>query len=118
MPFQVAPIARFPEAAIDNASTELVTQHFRNWPQACTHHTPAINTHLLRQERILRQKHSIRSVPVSQASFTWKDQTKSYFVYGLEKRVRACCDARAIDPVQVHAPEYPHQCCCGLCSII
>ncbi len=51
------------------------------------------------QERILRMRHNVRSVPVSEAHFNFKGKLARFWVYGLDRLV--------------HAPDYPQQCCCG-----
>ena len=49
------------------------------------------------------QRQALRSVPVSQVKYDWKDVSARFWVYGLDHKV--------------HAPNYPQQCCCG-CTIL
>ena len=53
---------------------------------------------------LFRQKHSVRVVPVSEASCVWSDYKGSFYVYGLESRV--------------FAPDYPQKHCMGICTIL
>eukprot|EP00042_Codosiga_hollandica_P038097 m.306463 g.306463 ORF g.306463 m.306463 type:complete len:404 (-) comp55306_c1_seq5:13-1224(-) len=85
--YLVAPFGHFPEQDINLASQRLIPQHMQQWPL----------------ERILRQRHVVRSVPVSEADFSFKDKRGRFWVYGLDR--------------QVWAPEYPHKCCCG-CTVM
>lgn len=39
------------------------------------------------QEKILRQRHSIRSIPVHEVSYMYRDQQKCFWVYGLDHQV-------------------------------
>lgn len=41
------------------------------------------------QERILRQRHSIRSIPVYEVNFMHRDSLSRFFVYGLDHKVGA-----------------------------
>lgn len=66
---RVMPIARFPQAEINEASHRL------------------LNGHQFPQRRIHMQRHVIRMVPVTQCFCEHKGKTLSYFVYGLESKV-------------------------------
>ncbi|XP_065830372.1 protein SSUH2 homolog [Oscarella lobularis] len=85
--FRVAPIMNFPDQAVNEASQQLVANH----GSAFAH------------ERILRQRHQVRIVPVSDVAYAWNGQTGRFWVYGYEHAV--------------HAPDYPQKCCWG-CSIL
>ena len=49
------------------------------------------------------QHHSVRVVPVTEVAYQWQGKNGAYFIYGNERHV--------------HAPDYPHKCCCG-CNIL
>ena len=87
-PTQLPPVSRFPEDEVNTASHGLISRHAHEWPQ----------------ERILRQRHEVRVVPVSQANYVWKDSLQAFWVYGLDGKV--------------HAPDYPQQMCFGACSLM
>lgn len=56
---------------------------------------------LLETDKILLQRHSIRTIPVYYITYEWKQRTRCYFIYDLKN--------------EVYAPEYPEQiCCCNL----
>lgn len=80
---QVFPVTGFPDAAVNDASRQLVESHAISFPT----------------ERILSQRHWIRIVPVSEARCDFKGKTFSYWVYG--------------EDCNVHAPDYPQQVCWG-----
>lgn len=52
---------------------------------------------------IVRQRHILRAVPVSEICYEWKETSGRYWVCGHDH--------------QVYAPDYPQKCCCG-CSIL
>ncbi|XP_033624546.1 protein SSUH2 homolog [Asterias rubens] len=83
----VWPISQFPVQEINTNSIRIVDSHRTAWPQA----------------RTLKQRQTLRSVPVTEAHYTWKDVSTRFWVYGFEH--------------EVHAPDYPHQCCWG-CSVL
>ncbi|KAF6019655.1 hypothetical protein EB796_022018 [Bugula neritina] len=84
---QVWPITTFPVRAINDNSVRLVEAAKRAHPI----------------ERQLNQRQILRAVPVTEVDYKFKDKTTRYWVYGMER--------------QVHAPDYPQQCCCG-CTIL
>ncbi|XP_077985067.1 protein SSUH2 homolog [Glandiceps talaboti] len=53
--------------------------------------------------KILKQKHQVRAVPVSEVHWTWKNKASRYWVYGQERKI--------------YFPKYPQKCCWG-CVII
>ncbi|XP_070549992.1 protein SSUH2 homolog [Ptychodera flava] len=84
----VNPITTFPVQDINDISRKLVEKHRTKWTS----------------ERILKQKHGLRGVPVSEASYTWKEKPGKFWVYGYEHKV--------------YFPKYPHNCCCCYCCTI
>ncbi|XP_022088517.1 protein SSUH2 homolog isoform X2 [Acanthaster planci] len=86
LPF-VWPISQYPVQEVNQNSIRLVDKHRSAWPNALT----------------LQQRQTLRSVPVTEAHYDWKDISTRFWVYGFEH--------------EVHAPDYPHQCCWG-CSIL
>ncbi|XP_022807961.1 protein SSUH2 homolog, partial [Stylophora pistillata] len=84
---KIYPISLFQDRDVNRVSQQLVAAHSRNWPT----------------KRIIRQRQALRSVPVSQVKYDWKDVSARFWVYGLDHKV--------------HAPNYPQQCCCG-CTIL
>lgn len=83
----VWPIAGYPLQEMNDNSAKMIDTHTRKWPT----------------ELILRQKHVLRGVPVTEVHYKWGDVNSRFWVYGTEKKV--------------YAPDYPSQCCCG-CSVL
>lgn len=79
--------ATIPNKDIQQASNNLVSSHGNDYSD----------------HRIVRQRHQVRVVPVTQVQYEWKNKQHSYFVYGYENRV--------------HLVKYPQQCCWG-CAIV
>ncbi|KAH9508005.1 Protein ssuh2 [Bulinus truncatus] len=67
---RVGPVNHFSEQQINQASRDLISKH-----GAC-----------YSMERILMQRHKIRIVPVTQVSYSYKDQILAYYVYGFENK--------------------------------
>jgi len=86
---RVYPIRHFPEAAVNDACQRTIDQYSNK----------ARNMMM----RILQQKHKLQVVPVTRATYTYKDQDYDYYVYGYEHKV--------------YHPDYP-QSCCYCCTII
>ncbi|XP_033624380.1 protein SSUH2 homolog isoform X2 [Asterias rubens] len=86
LPF-VWPISQYPVTEVNENSVRLVSEHRTAWPYAKT----------------LHQRQTLRSVPVTEAHYDWKDVSTRFWVYGFEHKV--------------HAPDYPHQCCWG-CNVL
>ena len=86
LPF-VWPISQYSIQQINENSIRLVGEHCQAWPM----------------ERTLMQRQNLRSVPVSEVAYTWKNVNTRFWVYGYEH--------------EVYAPDYPHQCCWG-CNIL
>ena len=87
---KVFPVDAFKDEVIQMASAQLVASHAFKFPE----------------EKILRQRHQVRVVPVTKVNYEWKGRSRSFFVYGYENKV--------------HFPDnssYPQSCCCG-CTII
>ena len=80
---KVVPVIAFKEETIKMASAQLVASHASKFPE----------------EKILRQRHQVRVVPVTKVNYEWKGKTRSFFVYGYENKV--------------HLPDnsYPQSCC-------
>ena len=56
---------------IKMASAQLVASHASKFPE----------------DKILRQRHQVRVVPVTKVNYEWKGKTRSFFVYGYENKV-------------------------------
>ncbi|XP_022254618.1 protein SSUH2 homolog isoform X2 [Limulus polyphemus] len=77
------PVNHFPDTTINMASFQLVQKHATAFSA----------------ERILRQRHRVRIIPVATVHYQWKNHSNTYSVFGFEKKI--------------HAPKYPQTCCCG-----
>jgi hypothetical protein len=79
----------FNDDVIKMASSQLVARHAANFLD----------------QRILRQRHQVRIVPVTRVNYEWKGRGRSFYVYGYENKV--------------HLPggSYPHTCCWG-CQVM
>ena len=86
---KVVPVDAFKEETIKMASAQLVSSHASKFPE----------------EKILRQRHQVRVVPVTKVNYEWKGRTRSFFVYGYENKV------------YVPDNSYPQSCCWG-CNIM
>ena len=86
---RVKPVEAFGDAekGIKEASTRLVTDHLNSFAD----------------QKVLRQRHQVRIVPVTRVSYEWKGKLHQYYVYGYENRG--------------HMPKYPQKCCWG-CQIL
>ncbi|XP_057376317.1 protein SSUH2 homolog isoform X2 [Daphnia carinata] len=80
---RITPLHHFTDPTISLASTQLVLNHNRQWPD----------------QRILAQRQQVRMVPVTEVHYTWKRRTGKFYLYGYEHKV--------------HAPDYPQTCCWG-----
>lgn len=69
---RVAPVDAFNDEIIKMASSQLVTNHAANYLD----------------NRILRQRHQVRIVPVTKVMYEWKGRGKDFYVYGYENKVR------------------------------
>jgi hypothetical protein len=89
---RVAPLVDAPDPDLITGSTQLIQRH-------------AARIGLV--QRILLQRHRVRSVPVGEFTYVVGEgnaDTHKFFVYGLERLM--------------HAPGYPQRCCCGCCSLL
>ena len=80
------PVEAFKDEVIKMVSGQLVSSHAFKFPD----------------EKILRQRHQVRVVPVTKVNYEWKGSSRSFYVYGYENRV--------------HFPDsssYPQACCWG-----
>ena len=68
---RVFPVESFDDEVIKMASAQLVSSHASKFPE----------------EKILRQRHQVRVVPVTKVNYEWKGRTRSFFVYGYENKV-------------------------------
>jgi len=86
---KVFPVDAFNDDVIKMASSQLVASHAANFLD----------------QRILRQRHQVRIVPVTRVNYDWKGRGRSYYVYGYENKV--------------HLPggSYPQACCWG-CALM
>ena len=87
---KVFPVDAFKDEVIKMASAQLVASHASKFPD----------------EKILRQRHQVRVVPVTKVNYEWKGRSRSFFVYGYENKV--------------HLPEnssYPQAYCWG-CNVM
>ncbi|XP_032795927.2 protein SSUH2 homolog isoform X5 [Daphnia magna] len=80
---RIPPLNHFADPTINLASTQLVLNHNRQWPD----------------QRILAQRQQVRMVPVTEVHYTWKRRTGKFYLYGYEHKV--------------YAPDYPQTCCWG-----
>ncbi|XP_071035006.1 protein SSUH2 homolog [Parasteatoda tepidariorum] len=79
---RVFPIVQGAEQAVCNASSDLIRKHGNAFTN----------------ERILKQRQSLRIIPVADVNFQWKSKTDRFCVYGFEHKV--------------YFQEYPQKCCC------
>jgi len=87
---KVFPVDAFKDEVIKMASAQLVASHASKFPD----------------EKILRQRHQVRVVPVTKVNYEWKGRSRSFYVYGYENKV--------------HMPgnsSYPQAYCWG-CSVM
>ncbi|XP_072020926.1 protein SSUH2 homolog isoform X2 [Amphiura filiformis] len=83
----VWPISQYTVEEINDNSKRIVGEHRQAWPK----------------ERMLVQRQVLRSVPVSEVAYTWKNMNGHFWVCGFEHKV--------------YAPDYPHQACWG-CNVL
>ncbi|XP_026863465.2 protein SSUH2 homolog isoform X1 [Electrophorus electricus] len=83
--YQLYPVMGFPNHAIVQASERLIREHQSRYFQT---------------SRILQQRHTIELIPITRVSYTWKEKSYMYFVYGTES--------------SVNADNYPATCCCSV----
>merc|ERR1711884_628374 len=85
--WRVCPVDSFEDEVVRMASAQLVGSHATKFPE----------------EKILRQRHQVRVVPVTKVNYEWKGKARSFFVYGYENKV------------YVPDNSYPQSCCWGCC---
>lgn len=85
---RVGPIQNFFEREINDMSKQLVDSHNSAWPT----------------ERVLQQRHYLRSVPVHECQFEYQSKAGRFWVYGHQQ--------------EVYTQDYPHTCCCCRCVIL
>ena len=86
---RICPVEAFDDEVIKMASAQLVASHSGKFPE----------------EKILRQRHQVRVVPVTKVNYQWKGKARSFFVYGYENKV------------YVPNNSYPQSCCWG-CTLM
>ena len=86
---RVWPVIPVNDEPIKMASAQLVSSHASKFPE----------------EKILRQRHQVRVVPVTKVNYEWKGRPRSFFVYGYEKKV------------YLPNNSYPQSCCWG-CALM
>uniref|UniRef100_A0A646QFY3 Protein SSUH2 n=1 Tax=Hemiscolopendra marginata TaxID=943146 RepID=A0A646QFY3_9MYRI len=86
---QIAAISNFPDKEVNSGSADVLAKQLEE----------VTKTH-----RIIRQRHTLSVVPVSQINYQWKGNRKYFFVYGTEK--------------DAYDPDYPQKCCCGVCTVL
>ncbi|KAJ1525660.1 hypothetical protein ONE63_008878 [Megalurothrips usitatus] len=84
---RVFPIVHFPDETINMASAQLLRDHDTDFST----------------QRILAQRQQVQVIPVTGATYKWKNSKGEFYVYGNE--------------LKVYAPDYPQTCCCG-CTIL
>jgi len=84
---RVWPITTYPDAELCAASERMIRE----------------DTGKFNYARILKQRQILRSVPVSECEWKWKNKCGKFWVYGKENRIEF--------------PNYPQTCCCG-CNIL
>ncbi|XP_069045524.1 protein SSUH2 homolog isoform X1 [Lepisosteus oculatus] len=81
--YMVYPVTGFPDPSICQASQSLVREH---------------QTQYSTSSRVLQQRQTIDLIPVTKVNYTWDGKAYSYFVYGVENKVKT--------------DDYPAKCCC------
>jgi hypothetical protein len=66
----VPPITDFCEESISVGSRGLILRHAEQW----------------QEERVLRQRQNIRSIPVSEANYAYKGELRTFWIYGLDHK--------------------------------
>ena len=84
---KIESIKNISDAAVRTASSMLVNQHANNFSD----------------QKIVRQRHQVRVVPVTHVIYEWKNRPYSFYVYGYEDKV--------------HLKKYPQECCWG-CTLL
>lgn len=84
---RVFPIVQGAEEGVCKASSNLINKHGSSF----------------NNERILKQRQTLRIIPIAQAKYEWNGKTDTFCVYGYEHKV--------------YFKDYPQTCCCG-CVLI
>ena len=79
----------FKDETIKMASAQLVSSHASKFPD----------------EKILKQRHQVRVVPVTKVNYEWKGRSRSFYVYGYENKV------------YLPNNNYPQSYCWGCCIV-
>ena len=85
---RVQPLSHFPDQRISDASQRIVNEHLTKYPL----------------EKVIRQKHYVKMVPIASVKYTYRDKDGTFHVYG------------ASDERKVYFNKYPQRCCCA-CQI-
>ncbi|KAM6925114.1 protein SSUH2 homolog [Xenentodon cancila] len=83
--YLVYPVMGFPDPQVVQASQRLVSDHQGKYCQT---------------SRVLQQRQTIELIPVTKVTYSWKEKSHIYFVYGNE--------------FKVNADNYPATCCCSV----
>ncbi|XP_071825191.1 protein SSUH2 homolog [Apostichopus japonicus] len=83
----VWPISQYDVPEINENSFRIVERHRNAWPES----------------KLIQQRQILRSVPITEVKYMYKQEGGRFWVYGNEH--------------EVHCPEYPQQCCWG-CTIL
>ncbi|XP_041859943.1 protein SSUH2 homolog isoform X2 [Melanotaenia boesemani] len=83
--YMVYPLIGFPDPSVMQASQRLVSDHQGKY---------------LQTSRILQQRQIIELIPITKVTYSWKQKSHIYFVYGNE--------------FKVSADDYPATCCCSV----
>jgi len=96
---QVKPISNFPVQQINENSARLVEESRTAFPGQRQLKQVYIYHHYWQT----LQRHNLRAVPVTSVAYTFKEESSTFYVYGMERKV--------------YSPDYPHRCCWG-CNIL
>ncbi|XP_070557728.1 protein SSUH2 homolog [Ptychodera flava] len=84
---KLSPLSNFPNVDINAASKELIENHHSEYSSHC---------------KILKQRHQVRVIPISDVRYTWKNKNRNFFVFGENHD-------------NVYAPNYPQRyLCCNV----
>ncbi|XP_048879651.1 protein SSUH2 homolog [Brienomyrus brachyistius] len=81
----VYPVMGFPDVQLNQESQRLVKEHQTQYSQT---------------GRILQQRQTIEYIPITKVTYTWKERTLTYIVFGNEHKV--------------YTSDYPDTCCCTI----
>ncbi|GBM07707.1 hypothetical protein AVEN_137591-1 [Araneus ventricosus] len=82
---QVDAMSTAPDRIVNQASAVLIGKHNSSFGN----------------EMIIAQRHCLRAVPFTKATYIWRDKKGEFYVYGFDRKV--------------YFEDYPQQCCCCVC---